>query len=132
MARKMEKTASMTHKKAAIDFLEHAARGDVQYAYGTHVAPGFRHHNPYFPGDADSLRAGMIDAHEKSPNRMFEVRRAIEEGDMVAVHSRVVKDHDQEIAVVHLFRFDDRDRVVELWDVAQEVPRSSPNRHGMF
>ena len=34
-------------------------------------------------------------------------------------------------AVVHIFRFDG-DRIVELWDLAQEVPDHSPNANGMF
>jgi predicted SnoaL-like aldol condensation-catalyzing enzyme len=32
---------------------------------------------------------------------------------------------------VHLFRFRGA-RIVELWDVAMEVPKRSPNRAGAF
>jgi predicted SnoaL-like aldol condensation-catalyzing enzyme len=131
MTLKMKKTASKTRKESAIDFLEHAARGDVQSAYETHVAPGFRHHNPYYRGDAASLRAGMAEAHETTPVREFSVKHAIEEGDLVAVHSRVIQG-EKEVAVVHLLRFDDDDRIVEFWDVGQEAPKSSPNQNGMF
>jgi predicted SnoaL-like aldol condensation-catalyzing enzyme len=34
-------------------------------------------------------------------------------------------------AVVHIFRFED-ERIVELWDVGQPVPKESPNQYGMF
>jgi predicted SnoaL-like aldol condensation-catalyzing enzyme len=32
---------------------------------------------------------------------------------------------------VHIFRFRG-DKIVELWDLGQEVPESSPNENGMF
>jgi predicted SnoaL-like aldol condensation-catalyzing enzyme len=32
---------------------------------------------------------------------------------------------------VHIFRFE-QGRIVELWDLGQEVPESSPNQYGMF
>ena len=35
------------------------------------------------------------------------------------------------IAAEHIFRFAG-DRIVEMWDVGQEVPASSPNTNGMF
>ena len=90
------------------------------------------HHNPYFAGDAESLKAGMAEAHEKFPDTTLEVQRVFEEGDLVAVHSRVQHAPDTpEIAVVHIFRFEG-DRIAELWDIGQEAPKDSPNENGMF
>src|SRR5581483_5314508 len=43
-------------KKIAIAFLQNAATGKLDEAYEL-VSPGFRHHNAYFPGDAESLKA---------------------------------------------------------------------------
>ena len=56
----------------------------------------------------------------------------LEDGDLVAVHSRVrQKPGDLGAAVVHIFRFQG-DRIVELWDMGQSVPENSPNENGMF
>ena len=119
-------------KGAAIDFLRMAASGNVRMAYRTHVGPQFRHHNPYFRGDADSLMAGMEESHTKNPETALEVQRALQDGDLVAVHSRVRhKPGDPGFAVVHVFRFQG-DRIAEFWDIAQAVPKQSPNEHGMF
>ena len=68
----------------------------------------------------------------QNPQKRLDVQRALEDGDLVAVHSRV--EHgpaDRGVAVVHIFRFDG-DRIVELWDLAQAVPERSPNANGMF
>jgi predicted SnoaL-like aldol condensation-catalyzing enzyme len=115
----------------AIEFLQNAATGKLDDAYSK-VAPNFRHHNPYFPGDAESLKAGMAQAAAKFPNTTLEVQHVWEDADLVAIHSRVSHGPDQpDISAVHMFRFAG-DEIEELWDVAMEAPQDSPNKNGMF
>ena len=120
------------NKAAAVEFLKLAASGRVRDAYSKHVAHGFRHHNPFFRGDAASLRDAMEQNATKNPNKMLDVQSAIAEGDRVAVFSRVRQNPaDRGGAVVHIFRFQN-DRIVELWDIGQAVPEQSVNENGMF
>ena len=122
----------MTPKERAQAFLRLAASGRAREAFREHVAPGFRHHNAYFRGDAESLAAAMEDNAAKNPGKIFEVQRALEDGDLVAVHSRVrQKPGDLGAAVIHIFRFEG-DRIAELWDFGQAVPADSVNENGMF
>ena len=121
-----------SRKAAAVSFLRLASSGKVREAYREHVGKDFRHHNPFFPGDAQSLMAAMEENAARNPDKVLEIQRALEDGDLVAVHSRVrQKPGELGAAVVHLFRFDGA-RIVELWDVGQPVPESSLNEHGMF
>lgn len=95
-----------TLKDTAVDFLRLVASGQVREAYRRHVAPEFRHHNPFFRGDAESLMAAMEENAVKNPAKVLEIQRAVQEGDLVAVHSRVrQRPDDAGGAVVHLFRF---------------------------
>ena len=120
------------HKETAVAFLKSVAAGEVRQAYERYVGAGFRHHNPYFRGDAASLMEGMEQNAKKNPNKTLEIQTAIAEGDRVMVFSHVrQKPEDRGGAVVHIFRFDG-DRIVELWDVGQEVPEESVNENGMF
>jgi predicted SnoaL-like aldol condensation-catalyzing enzyme len=120
------------NKDAAVSFLKMASSGDVREAYSKFVGPEFKHHNPYFEGSAETLMAAMEQNARENPNKTLEVKRAIAEGDLVAVHSHVrLKPEDRGGAVVHLFRFEDG-RIAELWDLGQEVPEQSPNQDGMF
>ena len=120
-----------TQKDLAISFLKNAASGKLDEAYSL-VTSDFRHHNAYFKGDAESLKAGMAGAHQQFPNTQLDVQRAIEERDVVAVHSRVQHAPDRPlIAVVHIFRFKG-DQIAELWDVGMEAPKDSPNENGLF
>ena len=121
-----------TRKETALSFLRSASSGDVDRAYGEFVAENFRHHNPHFAAETDALARAQKENAEKYPKKTLDVQRALEDGDLVAVHSRVQLDPaEPEIAVVHLFRFEDG-RIAELWDVASPVPEDSPNENGTF
>lgn len=119
-------------KDAAIQFLKLAASGKVQQAFERYAAPNFIHHNPYFRGDAASLKQAMQENANQNPDKELDVRRALQEGQEVAVLSHV-RHRRGEIgaAVSHIFRFEGG-RIVELWDVGQEIPADSVNEHGMF
>jgi predicted SnoaL-like aldol condensation-catalyzing enzyme len=128
-----EEVAAALHsrKEAALTFLRHAAQGKVEEAF-ERVAPGFRHHNVWFKGDARSLLEAMARNAAENPEKALDVQHALEDGDLVAVHSHVHhRPGERGAAVVHIFRFR-ADKIVELWDLGQEVPESSPNENGMF
>ncbi len=124
--------SARSHKAIAIDFLKQASSGNVKEAYRLYIGANFRHHNPYFHGDADTLREAMEENAVTNPHKAIDIQHAIEEGDLVAVHARVrLKPGDLGMATIHLFRFEG-DRIVEMWDVGQAVPADSPNENGMF
>ena len=120
------------NKDTAVSFLKMGSRGDVREAYSKFVAPGFKHHNPYYEGSAETLMTAMEENARENPSKVLDVKLAIEEGHFVAVHSHVrLKPGELGGAVVHIFRFE-AGHIVELWDVGQAVPEQSPNQHGMF
>lgn len=119
-------------KEAAIEFLTLAAAGNTQEAFAKYVGPAFRHHNPYFRSDADSLRDAMQENAVAQPGKVFEVQRALQDGELAAVHSKLtMPDPAQVISVVHILRFAGG-KIVELWDIGQFVPDHCPNEIGMF
>ena len=122
----------MGNKEAAASFLRLASSGKVKEAYQQYVGASFRHHNPYFHGDAEALRAAMQENAAQFPQKAIDIKRVLVDGDLVAVHAHVrLKPGDLGVATIHIFRFEG-DRIVELWDVGQAVPDSSPNKNGMF
>jgi len=128
----MSTSSPLSNKEKAVSFLQLVASGNVREAYQNYIGPTFSHHNPYFRGDADSLMVAMEENAVKNPNKVLEVKHAIQEGDTVAVHSHVKQNPDDlGGAVIHIFRFQD-EQIVELWDVGQPIPEESPNENGMF
>ncbi|SDN86049.1 nuclear transport factor 2 family protein [Bacillus sp. OK048] len=119
-------------KEKAVSFLKMVAAGDVREAYQRFTSPDFRHHNPFFRGDPESLMLAMEEDANQNPHKVLDIKQVIGEGDMVAVHSHVVQNKDDlGIALVHIFRFHN-DLIVELWDVGQQIPENSPNENGAF
>jgi predicted SnoaL-like aldol condensation-catalyzing enzyme len=121
-----------SQKDVAVSFLNLASRGKVGEAYSRFVGDGFRHHNPFFEGSAESLQAAMEENARQNPDKVLEVKRVIGEGEFVVTHSHVQqRPGDLGAAVIHIFRFE-KGRIVELWDLGQPLPEESPNIYGMF
>ena len=121
-----------TNTIAAVSFLKLASSGKVNEAYSNYIGLGFRHHNPFFEGSAESLQAGMEENAKQSPNKVFTILRTVSEGDFVVTHSHVQQNPEHRGAVVvHIFRFENG-KIVELWDVGQPMPEASLNQNGMF
>jgi predicted SnoaL-like aldol condensation-catalyzing enzyme len=116
----------------ATEFLTMAASGKVREAYERHVAASFTHHNAYFAADRESLMVAMEQSAETEPSKAFTVKQIIDAGDRVVVYSHLRRAQPHtEYAVVHILRFDSS-KIVEMWDIGQEIPMDSPNALGMF
>ena len=122
----------MTKKSIARNFLKLAATGHSHEAFRLYVSKDFKHHNAYFKGDADTLMLAMEESARTNPNKVFKIHHILSDGDMVAVHSHAKQNSaDPGVAVVHIFRFES-DKIIELWDLGQPVPKKSVNENGMF
>jgi predicted SnoaL-like aldol condensation-catalyzing enzyme len=123
---------AISNKEKAVSFLELVSTGKVREAYSKYIGAGFRHHNPYFEGSAESLEAAMQENARQNPDKVLEVKRVIGEKDFIVAHGLVRhKLSEPGVAVVHIFRFE-QGRIIELWDVGQPIPDYSPNQYGMF
>jgi len=121
-----------TKKEMATDFLHLASKGKSREAFNLYVGQGFKHHNVYFKGDANTLMTAMEESAKNSPDKIFEIQRALEDGELVAVHSKVRQNqNDLGAAVIHIFRFEE-DKIAELWDFGQAIPAETVNENGMF
>lgn len=119
-------------KSTAIDFLQLVAAGQVDEAFQRYVGDDFRHHNPYFRGDAASLRAAMLDNAQANPGKRLQVKLVLQDGELVSVFSHMQPTPEAAgVALVHIFRFENG-RIAELWDIGQPVPPDSVNENGMF
>ncbi len=121
----------MTRKEVAESFLKLASSGKVREAFAWHVHSQFRHHHPYFKGDRESLLRGMERNAKQFPDKIYHPLRAVEDGDLVAVHGRVVFSPDSQWSVIHIFRFEGN-LIIEEWEASQQALQDSPNENGIF
>lgn len=121
-----------SEKDRAVDFLEMVVAGQIEQAYAKHVDMQGKHHNVYFPPGFTTLKEAMIEDEMAHPGKKLKIKHVLGDGDMVAVHSNlVIKPGEPEMTVVHIFRFKG-EKIVEMWDIGQQIPSDSPNTEGAF
>lgn len=66
------------------------------------------------------------------PDLRFSIIRQIAEGDLVVQHSHLIRERgSRDMAVMDIFRIKDG-KLVEHWDVLQEIPDKSANDNTVF
>ena len=97
-----------------------------------YLSPDYLQHSSLAEPGLASLKAFLDTVKVASPDAKHYVKRALVDGDLVAVHVHVVRfPGDPGLAVVDIFRVAG-DRIVEHWDVLQEVPAKPVNPNSMF
>jgi predicted SnoaL-like aldol condensation-catalyzing enzyme len=110
---------------------------EVEQAFRLYVGGSYQQHNPNVPdGVYGAVRALTKYTHELYPELRQEVKRTVAQGDLVAVHSRYVptsadRDRGSGQAAVDIFRVE-HGKIVEHWDVLQDIPEKSANDNSMF
>ena len=101
-------------------------------AIAKYVGRMYRQHNP-MAGDGPEPFIGFVKWFAGAfPEMRVTFKRTIAEGDMVAVHCHITRGKDDRgQATVDLFRLEDG-KIVEHWDVVQEIPEKAENTNTMF
>ena len=125
-------TEKEKNKKMVVDFYNEVFNKHNIDIIPKYVSEDYKQHNPFV---ADGRKAFMDFFKEdfvKNPNSSAEIKRVVAEGDTVAlhVHSRT-NSQDKGVAIVDIFRIKDG-KIVEHWDVIQEIPSEAANDNTMF
>ena len=124
--------ADYNNKEIAVQFLKLVIAGEIDKAYNDYVDAKGKHHNTYFSAGFSVLKEGMKENHVQFPNKQFNIKNILGDGDMVATHSHLVfNEGEPGMIVFHLFRFQDN-KIVEMWDCGQPIQADSPNKDHAF
>ena len=101
-------------------------------AVAKYLGPHYRQHNPGAGDGPEPFIQAVKRIAQNFPEFRMESKRIIAEGDYVALHSHLIlKPGDRGTAVVDIFRLE-KGKIVEHWDVVQEVPETAKNSNTMF
>jgi predicted SnoaL-like aldol condensation-catalyzing enzyme len=106
--------------------------GEPEAAVSEHIGDKFIQHNPQVPDGAEAFIGFVHSMRSQFPGMHLEIKRAITHGDMVVTHSHMtLTPGEPGLALADFFRFEGG-KVVEHWDVIQNIPDASANSNGMF
>lgn len=133
--------ANKARKDMAVEFLNLIGSGKPKDGL-LFFDPDCKTHNPYVAGGMSELIDAMIAVQKQGSEGIIKgskadfkltIKQVVADGDMVAVYTQLAssKPVDGGLRQVHLFRFRG-DKIVEYWDVTQQVPENAPNAAGAF
>ena len=131
-ARATDAATQEANKKAVLEFYEQALNRKDFDAAVKFIGPRYVQHNPTAPDGPEGFKAFLSFLREKFPDSHSEIKRVFADGDYVILHVHSVREKGSRgRAIVDIFKLEDG-KIVEHWDVVQDVPEKPANANGMF
>ena len=102
-------------------------------AVAKYGGPVYIQHNPLAADGFEAFIGFVKDFTTQFPQLHVDIKRVIGECNLVVTHSHLtLSPSDRGSAVADIFRLNRQGKVVEHWDVIQDVPATSANDNTMF
>jgi predicted SnoaL-like aldol condensation-catalyzing enzyme len=126
-------------KRIVVEFLNLGSQGRKFKEGLRFFSSNCKTHNPYIAGTIETLVNGMDQANQQGtsqyPEAQFSIKEVLVDGDFVAVHTELLSNKNKPgeggLRQMHLFRFDG-EKIVEYWDITQQVLPNMPNAAGAY
>ena len=120
------------NKKVVAEFYEAALNQKNFEAAAKFLGPRYIQHNPNAADGPEGLKAFINFLREKFPDSRSEVKHVFADGDYVIQHVHSVRvPGSRGSAIINIFKLENG-KIVEHWDVIQEIPEKSANANTMF
>ena len=120
------------NKKTVVEFYEKAINQKDFEAASKYMGPRYTQHNPMAADGPAGLQGYLQFLRSKYPASHSEIRGVFADGDFVILHVHAIRDPGTRgSAIVDIFKLENG-KIVEHWDVIQEIPEKAANANGMY
>jgi len=120
------------NKKVVAEFYEAAINRKDFEAAAKFLGSRYIQHNPNAADGPEGLKAFINFLQERFPDSHSEVKHVFADGDYVIQHVHSVRTPGSRgSAIINIFKLENG-KIVEHWDVIQEIPEKSANANTMF
>lgn len=121
------------NKKLVTDFYNGVFQKHQVKAYADqYIGTEYIQHNPHVPNGKAPFVNYFSQYFKDHPQAKSVIKRAAADGDLVYLHVHSQQNpQDRGVAIVDIFRVKEG-KIVEHWDVKQEIPAESTNQNTMF
>ena len=126
-------TQQLDHnKQAAVAFLDSVVNKKDPIAAIQYLGPRFIQHDPDAEDGPKPLQDYIQFLRSKFPNAHYDFKNVFAEGDFVILHVHSIQTPGTRgRVIVHIFKFE-KGKIVEHWEVIEEIPATSKNNNGIF
>ena len=120
------------NKRNVVEFYNQALNEKNFEAASKYLGARYIQHNPVAADGPEGLKSFIGFLRDKFPQSRSEIKRVFADGDFVIVHVHSVREPGTRgRAIIDIFRLENG-KIVEHWDVVQDVPEKAANANGMF
>ncbi len=120
------------NKNNVIQFYQKAINEKDFEAAEAYLGDEYIQHNPMAADGKEGLKAFIEYLKTSFPEYHSEIKRVLTDGDYVILHVHNIPEPGVlGKAIVDIFRLE-KGKIVEHWDVIQEIPENPANDNGMF
>ncbi|WP_328307785.1 nuclear transport factor 2 family protein [Streptomyces sp. NBC_00442] len=120
------------HVQLVRDYIENIWNEGQTDRADEYLADGLIQHNPNLPDGRKPLVDFIEGFRKQLPEARFEIRRIAGDNGLVFTHSHFRPEPGHRgMVVVDVFRIDDG-RIVEHWDVREDVPETTVSGHDVY
>jgi len=119
------------NKRIVLDFYQQMFGDKDISAVDKYISPEYIQHNPSVADGAIAFKLAATKWFEGQPKTKIDVQHIASDGDLVFIHLKNRKPDGSLKSTIDIFRLE-KGKIVEHWDVQQEVPKNAANAHPMF
>lgn len=120
------------NKKVVLQFYQKALNDKDFAAAEPFLGPWYIQHNPFAQDGIEGFKNYIDYLKNTFPKAHSEVKRIMADEDYVILHVHsILEPGTKGQAIVDIFRLEHH-KIVEHWDVIQDIPAQSANNNGMF